>query len=289
VPKASDPFILELIQSFEEAAFGLGYGVLISSVGPEPARMSLCVQRMMERNAEGLAAMIFNGYPLLIEELKRSAIPYVCIDRGNDDPTGRGLRLDHFDGVRQVVQHLAVLGHRKIGFVLEPGKLFSAQSAVAAFSQSLAECGIATERSWIVLCEESDISIDQAAEKLLVGDQPPTAVISSGSASAMAVLQAASRFALRVPEDLSIVGFGYHLPTIRPLLTSALISPSEMAVAAVEAIRADASHPAPGRKITIRPHLVIRESTGFPRGAMMDLQTRQNPSQQILARDQQIG
>jgi DNA-binding LacI/PurR family transcriptional regulator len=281
VPKASDPFILELIHSFENSAFSFGYGVLINSVGPEPARISLCIRRMIERNAEGLAVMIFDEYPLVVEELRRCAVPHVCIDHGDDSPPGHRLRFDHFDGIRQCVQHLTVLGHRKIGIVLESGQLLSTQSAIAAFSRSLGECGIVPDGSWIAWCSESNESIDQAAKMILACDDPPTAVICSGDLGAIAILQAASKFGLRIPEDLSVVGLGCHLPAIRPTLTSALISPSEIAQAALDAIRADSPRLASSRKIAIRPKLVIRDSTGFPRGAMMDLQLRKTLRQRL--------
>jgi LacI family transcriptional regulator len=187
--------------------------------------------------------------------------------------------LDHFDAIRQSVQHLAVLGHRKIGIVLEPGQLLAGKSACAAFLRSLGECGIVPDRSWIARWDESTESIDQAAEELLICNDQPTAVICSGNFSAIAILQAASKLGWKIPEDLSVVGLGYQLLAIRPALTSAVISPSDVARAALNAIRTDSAEPVAPRKIAIRSKLVIHESTGFPRGAMMDLPIRQKPMQ----------
>jgi DNA-binding LacI/PurR family transcriptional regulator len=283
VPKSPDPFILELIHSFEEAAFGFGYGVLISSVGSDPEQISHAIRRMVDRNAEGLAAMIFDGPSTIMEELDRRSIPYVCIDREGRHPRGCLLQIDYFHGIRQGVQHLAILGHRRIGFASNHTQLFSTQSAVASFTKALSECGMDAQPSWIVLNQnsqkpetqdpETQDPNDRAIERLLAGKFPPTAVICSSASSAIQVMSAAARVEMKVPEDLSVIAFGDHLPAVHLPLTSILISPSEVARAAVDAIRNHGeAGTSPSRRVTIRPRLVLRSSTGFPRGSMKDLQ-----------------
>jgi LacI family transcriptional regulator len=96
----------------------------------------------------------------------------------------------------------------------------------------------------------------------------------SNDMTALGVLHKAYRAGLRVPDDLSVIGFDdIHMARVMiPPLTSIQMSRVEIARAAVQALRAQVEGTSPQREYQIGTHLVVRESTGFPRGAMDDLQ-----------------
>src|SRR5438270_8959969 len=174
VSEITNPFFPELIQGFEDIAVENGYEVLISSTNYDPRRMNLCIRRMLERKAEGVAVMTFGIEEPLLEQLAERNIPLVFVDQGPDRPGISLLKVDYHHGIRQGVQHLAALGHRNIAFISGPMRLHSAQSRLAAFSKSLSECGIAINQEWIV---EGDHTLEGgivAAEKLLGGPRLPT-------------------------------------------------------------------------------------------------------------------
>src|ERR1700732_4203357 len=143
VSEITNPFFPELIQGFEDIAVEHGYEILVSSTNYDPKRMSLCIRRMLERKAEGVAVMTFGIEEPLLEQLAERNIPMVFVDQGPDRPGISLLKVDYHHGIRQGVQHLAALGHRNIAFITGPMRLHSAQSRVLAFSKSLTECGIA--------------------------------------------------------------------------------------------------------------------------------------------------
>jgi DNA-binding LacI/PurR family transcriptional regulator len=273
VSEITNPFFPELIQGFEDIAVENGYEILVSSTNYDPRRMSLCIRRMLERKAEGVAVMTFGIEEPLLEQLAERNIPLVFVDQGPDRPGISLLKVDYHHGIRQGVQHLAALGHRNIAFISGPMRLHSAQSRLAAFSKSLTECGIAINEDWII---EGDHTLEGgivAAEKLLSGSRLPTAVMCSNDMTAIGVLHKAYRAGLRVPDDLSVIGFDdIHITRVMiPALTSIQMSRSELARSAVTALRAHVEETTPHREYRIDTKLVVRESTGYPPGAMQDL------------------
>jgi DNA-binding LacI/PurR family transcriptional regulator len=134
-------------------------------------------------------------------------------------------------------------------------------------------CGIAINQEWII---EGDHTLEggiAAAEKLLDNSKLPTAVMCSNDLTAIGVLHKVYRAGLRVPEDLSIIGFDdIHMARVTiPPLTSIQMSRTELARAAVNALRAHVEKTRPQREYRIDTRLVVRESTGYPPGTMQDL------------------
>jgi DNA-binding LacI/PurR family transcriptional regulator len=274
VSEITNPFFPELIQGFEDIAVEHGYEILIGSTNYDPRRMSLCIRRMLERRAEGVAVMTFGVERPLLEQLAERNVPLVFVDIGPERPGISLLRVDYRHGIRQGVQHLAALGHRDIAFISGPRRLHSAQSRLAAFSRSLEECGIVADAEWIV---EGDHTMEggiEAMDSLLKSRHRPTAVMCSNDMTAIGVLHKLYRAGLRVPDDLSVIGFDdIHIAQVTiPPLTTIQMSCFELARAAVTALRAHVEEGGePKRIYKIPTHLVVRESTGFPPGTMLKL------------------
>jgi LacI family transcriptional regulator len=273
VSEITNPFFPELIQGFEDIAVENGYEILISSTNYDPKRMSHCIRRMLERKAEGVAVMTFGIEEPLLEQLADRNIPMVFVDVGPDRPTISVLKVDYHHGIRQGVQHLAALGHRNIAFISGPPRLHSAQSRVNAFSRSLKECGIALDPEWLVAGDHTLEGGMAAMEKLLATQRPPSAVMCSNDMTAIGVLHQAYRTGLRVPDDLSIIGFDdIHMARVTiPPLTSIQMSRLDLARAAVNALRAHVEGLPTQREYKIETSLVVRESTSYPAGSMAHL------------------
>lgn len=275
VSEITNPFFPELIQGFEDVAVENGYEILIGSTNYEPERMQRCIRRMVERNAEGVAVMTFGIEQPLLDQLADRKVPLVFVDVAPNKPGMSVLKVDYHHGIRQGVQHLAALGHRSIAFVAGPARLHSAQSRLAAFRKALEECGIPVEDKLII---EGDHTMEggvTAAEQLMTQKELPTAIMCSNDMLAIGVLHKLSRSGLRVPDDVSIIGFDdIHMAAIMiPPLTSIQMSRADLALGAVSALRGHLEG-APKREYHIDTRLVVRESTGFPRGTMAHLRGR---------------
>jgi LacI family transcriptional regulator, galactose operon repressor len=276
VSDITNPFFPELIQGFEDIAVEHGYEILVSSTNHDPKRMSHCIRRMLERKVDGVAVMTFGIEEPLLDQLAKRKIPMVFIDVAPEGPGISLLKVDYQHGIRQGVQHLVAMGHRKIAFITGPIKLHSAQSRLSAFSSSLKECGIAPAPKWII---EGDHTLEGGAaamEQLLNAKPMPTAVMCSNDMTAIGVLHGVYRAGLRVPDDLSVIGFDdIHIAAVTiPPLTTIQMSRFELAHSAFAALRSHvegSTHSPQKREYNIRTDLVVRESTDFPRGAMTHL------------------
>jgi LacI family transcriptional regulator len=279
VSEITNPFFPELIQGFEDIAVEHGYEILVSSTNYDPQRMSHCIRRMLERKVEGVAVMTFGIEEPLLDQMARRRVPLVFIDVGPTRPGISLLKVDYHHGIRQGVQHLAVLGHRNIAFISGPARLHSAQSRQVAFSASLKECGITPNPAWIV---EGDHTMEggiAAMEGLLATKKMPTAVMCSNDMTAIGVLHRLYRAGLRVPDDFSVIGFdNIHIAEVTiPPLTTVEMSRLDLARAAVTALREQVELNGDSNKkseFCIRTNLVVRESTSFPRGTMGHLEKK---------------
>ena len=269
VSEITNPFFPELIQGFEDIAVANGYEILVSSTNHDPKRMSHCIRRMLERKVEGVAVMTFGIEEPLLDQLAKRKVPLVFIDIGPTRPGISLLKVDYRHGILQGVQHLAALGHKDIAFISGPLTLHSAQSRRTAFSSSLKECGIALNPAWIV---EGDHTMEggiASMELLLAAKNRPTAVLCSNDMTAIGVLHKLYRAGLRVPDDLSVIGFDdIHIAEVTiPPLTTVQMSRFELARAAVTALRTQVEHPENSqREYNIQTDLIVRESTSVPRG-----------------------
>jgi LacI family transcriptional regulator len=269
VSEITNPFFPELIQGFEDIAVENGYEILVSSTNYDPTRMTHCIRRMLERKVEGVAVMTFGIEEPLLDQLAKRRVPLVFIDVAPERPGISLLKVDYQHGIRQGVEHLASLGHKEIAFITGPKKLHSARSRLAAFTRSVVGCGIEAP-AWII---EGDHTLEggmAAMERLLTTRPMPTAVMCSNDMTAIGVMHRLYREGLRVPDDISVIGFDdIHLAEMMmPPLTTVQMSRYELARSAFTALRAHVESPAEStqrRTYKIRTELVVRESTGVPR------------------------
>jgi LacI family transcriptional regulator len=228
---------------------------------------------MLERHVEGVAVMTFGIEQPLLEELSSRDIPMVFVDSGPPSPSARALIVDYRKGIREGVQHLAALGHRNINFVSGPLRQGSAQSRKDAFIEAMEEIGVRPAASWLI---EGDHTLEggmHAMERLLSLPQLPTAVMCSNDMTAIGALRVLARAGLRVPEDMSVIGFDdIHLAEfVYPPLTTVRMSRKDLARGAFESLRSIAENVAPPqqRHWTIPTKLIVRQSTSYPPGSTL--------------------
>jgi DNA-binding LacI/PurR family transcriptional regulator len=267
VENITNPFFPELIQNFEEVAVAHGYEILVSSSNSDPAILTNCVRRMLERKVEGVAVMTFGEEEPVLDQLTHRDIPMVLAEFKLDDPKTSTILLDYTTGVRAAVNHLIGLGHRKIGFLAGPHKLHSAITRENDFRAAMNEAGLGLVPAWCIECDHTLRGGVAGFEKLRALSDQPTAVMCSNDMTAIGVLRAAYMGGLHVPRDLSVVGLDdidFAEFTLPPLTTIRL-SRADLARAAFDALRAqtDASSKVQ-REFLVSTSLVVRGSTGVP-------------------------
>ncbi len=269
VENITNPFFPELIQSFEEVAVAHGYEILVSSSNSDPAILTTCVRRMIERKVDGVAVLTFGEEEPVLDQLVHHDIPMVLAEFRLDDPKTSTILLDYTTGIHAAVKHLVELGHSKIAFLAGPHKLHSAITRENDFRTAMEAVGLPIQKKWVIECDHTLKGGVAGYGKLQALSARPTAVLCSNDMTAIGVLRAAYMAGLRVPQDLSVVGLDdidFAEFTLPPLTTIRL-SRADLAHAAFEALRLQAEEPdSPKmrREFLVSTSLVVRGSTAAP-------------------------
>ena len=122
------------------------YEILLTSTVHDPKRMESAVRRMIERRVDGVAILTFGMEESFLEHLRFRKVPLVFVDVGPDAPRIANIRIDYLAGIRQAVQHLAALGHKRIAFIAGPEHLKSAGARKTAFRQVMGEIRLSADQ-----------------------------------------------------------------------------------------------------------------------------------------------
>jgi DNA-binding LacI/PurR family transcriptional regulator len=275
VSEITNPFFPELIQEFERVAVEQGYEILIASTNYERKKMEQCAQRMLERKVDGVAVMTFGIEDSLFERFAAVNVPVVFIDASPQRPLSSAVTVDYRAGIHEAVQHLAVLGHRRIGFISGPLRLRSAQSRKTAFLDCLRSTGIQSESRWMI---EGDHTLEggrDAMQQILALPSHPTAIVCSNDMTAIGVQHALFEAGQRVPDDFSLIGFDdirlaeYTIPPLTTIRMSCKDIASKAVNTLLSKVKPEAFNIDDSSKISTR--LVVRQTTGLPKHALQDL------------------
>ena len=209
VPDISNPFFSLILQGIEAAAQREGYSVLVGDTQHDEKREEGYAMMLRRKEADGL---IFLGHRLpqeaatMIRAMKPRCAPIV---NGCEFSPTLGIPSVHIDNAKaayEAMDHLYGLGHRRIGIVTGP--LVSPLSRDRLDGATTRAKEQKAERHLLVV--QGDFSIESgaaAAERLLTRGDPPTAIFCFNDEMAMGVIDTARRRKLRIPDDLSLVGF----------------------------------------------------------------------------------
>jgi LacI family transcriptional regulator len=266
VSEITNPFFPEIVQTFENLAVENNYEILITTTVHDPKRMESSVRRMIERRVDGVAILTFGMEETLIEHLRFRKVPLVFVDVGPDVPGIANIRINYQNGIRQAVQHLAALRHTRIAFITGPLRLKSAVARRDAFKAAMTEIGLSSDL--IVIGDHRMEGGMQALLELNGLSDRPTAVLCSNDMTAIGVMREAYEQGIKIPDELSVVGFDdIHLTEFTiPPLTTVEMSQRELAKIAFSAllneVERDPSSREPQR-YELNTSLVLRRSTAL--------------------------
>ena len=267
VSDITNPFFPELIRSFETQASQQQYDLLLTSTDYLTSRMTTCLRRMLERKVDGVAMMTSEMDLSLIKELGRRGVPLVFMDVGQVGPKMSHVAIDYANGVRQAVDHLVALGHKQIGFISGPLDLHSARTRRQAFLDAMRAHGLSPDKRLIREGTHTAEGGQKAMAALLRLSRHPTAVVSSNDWTAIGALHAVHDAGLRVPSDVSLVGFD-DIPLVsytNPALTTVRMSAADVGSTAFEALfKLIGGERLEGDVYQVPTRLIVRESTTRP-------------------------
>ncbi|MDP9394843.1 MAG: LacI family transcriptional regulator [Actinomycetota bacterium] len=260
-----EPFSAELIKGAARALRGTGYELIVYSAGGKSSDHVGWEGRALTR----LGGTLIDGALLVTPTVvgRSFGAPVVAVDphTGSDDvPT---VDSDNRHGAQLATQYLLDLGHRRIGFVGGRAHLESARLRELGFRQTMGSAGAAVDPALVRNAEYEPDVARMAARELLDLDERPSAIFAANDLSAIAVMEEATARGLRVPEDLSVIGFD-NIPEsamTTPALTTVHQPIQEMGERAVQILVQLLAGKAPDAMHESLPtRLVVRGSCARP-------------------------
>lgn len=265
VSNMENPFFFDIVAQLESQAHNHGYEVVVANTNYRAEQLAKSARLMVGRRVIGLAAIVSEIEPGIIDELVSSKLPVVFYDVGPAKRNITNIRLNYRKGMDKVAEYLYVLGHRKriawIGHHIEFRPLYERRNAlVDAFHRLAPEAEVKTfvgedhlEGGWRV------------TRQMLSNGFHPTAIVCANDFMAIGVLRALREEGLSVPGDVSVTGVDNIKMSefCYPALTTVHVPRDRIGHIAFEKLTNGMETPAAlGSEILIDPDLVLRESTG---------------------------
>jgi LacI family transcriptional regulator, galactose operon repressor len=264
VSNMENPFFFDIYKTVEADAHAGGYEVVVANTDYRPEQLVNSIRLMIGRRVAGLAAIVSEMDPALIDELNDSQIPVVFYDVGLPRRNITNIRVDYRRGIEKVVDYLQAMGHRRLGFIGHHAILGPINERMKAVMDAVARFPELEVRS----AADADTLEGgrQAARDLLGSGYEPTALISVNDVMAMGALRELRERGLRVPQDISVTGFdNVKLSEFCfPALTTVHIPRDRIGHIISERLAPTAERPdgAGDHEIVIDPEFVLRDSTG---------------------------
>lgn len=265
----NSPWAVEIIRGVEDAAHAAGSGTVVSAIHRSASSTWQWLANLRARASDGAILVTTGLDSALRSELSELHVPMVVIDpAGKPDLNLPTIGATNWTGGVSATEHLTSLGHQRIGHITGRPEIWCSRARMDGYRAALEAAGLSFDPDLVVPGEFDYESGFTAGRRLLDLADPPTAVFAASDQMALGVIEAMRRAGLRVPQDLSVVGFN-DLPEVRwasPPLTTVrqpLVAMGVLAVGMV--LRLVRGEVLESPKVELATELVVRDSTAPPR------------------------
>lgn len=268
VPDISNPYYPALVRGLEDTAWARGYRVVLCNTDRNVEKTTAYLDTLVKTRVDGI--IIAGGsttVPMLRDVLQPYRTKVVVV--GRHELGYPSVRVDNVAAVRDAVAYLIGLGHRGIGFLGGPLGSSTVQDRLAGYREALRDTGIECRDEFVREGDFQEQSGYDAARSLIESPGRPTALMAANDRMAVGAMAAIADAGLRVPEDVSLIGFDdVSLASyIRPALSTVSVPTYEMGSAAMELLLQEFDDTAEGVRTDSRAlstSLVIRDTCAPP-------------------------
>lgn len=272
VTTIADPFVGRVVRGVEAVAQQYNLSLFLSVTNNDPDREVAVIENFHRRRVDGIIAAASQLTPHHAARLRHINIPTVLINQQAEHALENlcSVSVDDYSGARAAVEHLLALGHRAVGYIGAGNRPRSNRARWAAYHDALAGAGITIDDGWQRVApaehhtHNDDVRDGQALLPALI-EAGVTAVFCFNDMMALGALLACRMLGIRVPEQLSIVGFDdiEQAQLVSPPLTTVHQPKLRLGQTAAEMLLDLLA----GRPVTghvLPTELVLRESTAAP-------------------------
>ena len=263
VADITNPFFPEIARAVEAEAHRRGLGVLLLSTSEDADREAAMLDILVERRVDGIVLASGRAPRRLARRLADLPVPVVVVDADIRLAGVATVGTAQRAGAALAAEHLLGLGHRRLAFVGAPPGQAASGPRRAGILDALRAAGLGPDALEV---EGGDGRMDggvQAVDRLIGSGSRATGIVAYNDLAAIGALRGLRRAGLRVPDDVSVVGFDDIEPAswTDPPLTTVRQPTDEMGRLAVDLLAGGSGRP---ERVTLEPMLVVRASTGPP-------------------------
>jgi len=263
-----NPFHALLAKGVQDTADAHGYVTFLFNSDEQPEKEARAIGTLRGHLLQGLIIVPTSGTREHLKSLPH--LPVVELDRVSGNPQSITVTVDNLGGAAAATAHLIELGHRRIGMIVGQLDISTAVERHAGYSSALKTAGLTYDPLLVRLGQHREDDGHRATRELLSLPTPerPTALFVGNNEMTVGAVLAARELGLRIPEDLSIVGFddSRWAQTMSPPLTVISQPAYDLGTHACEQLlaRLARERPGPVLRVQLPTELIIRESTGPP-------------------------
>jgi LacI family transcriptional regulator, repressor for deo operon, udp, cdd, tsx, nupC, and nupG len=262
VPDITNPFFSNVLRGIKSVATTNGYQVLLGDTGNDVELENGYLNILQQKKADGMILLTARMEPHIIEEATKSfpivlACEYI---EGSSIPT---VSIDNISGARKATEYLIKLGHKRIGCITGPLNVVLGRDRLKGYYQAMTQKGLDVEP---VLIQEGDFTYESGFNlmmKFLALGEWPTAIFAANDEMAMGAIKALKSKGIKVPDDISIIGFDdiRFASIFEPTLTTIAQPAFAIGVNAMELlIKFINKEEIKRQQIILEDHLIVRES-----------------------------
>ena len=269
VTTATDPFTSEVFSGIEQEAQDRGYCVFLAESNADPQREKEVVRTFAERRVDGIIVTASRVGALYLPLLSEMMVPIVLLNNLHPGEFVHSVMIRNQEGSRAAASHLIGLGHRRIAYLGDQTGYQSDAERYAGYREALTAAGIGLTPELVVQGDGKPEGGLRAMDQLLALPCPPTAVCCYNDMTALGAMRAICLRGLRVPEDISVVGFDdlFFASYPQPPLTTVRQPMRRMGKLAMESLFKLMSGDESEIRIKVEAELIVRESTARVRTA----------------------
>ncbi|MBZ0309957.1 MAG: LacI family transcriptional regulator [Anaerolineae bacterium] len=266
-PTLTNDYTAQIVHGIDDELTKSDFNIILYTTNRHRGKEAVYVAAIMNGAADALLLIAPSISDPYLEALREQGFPYVLIDQADQAEQSMAVNTTNRKGAYEATQYLIELGHRRIGFVAGLPQLNSATERLAGYQMALSDYGIPLNHHYIA--QGNFIFIDgyNATHELLALPEHPTAIFAANDISALGAMEAIRERNLRIPEDISLVGFD-DIPQAAlayPKLTTIRQPLHQMGSEAVKLLLEHLEHPSSEmRRILLDTELVIRDSCSSP-------------------------
>jgi LacI family transcriptional regulator len=267
LPDIVTHFYSSIIKGIEDEASRNGYFVVVTTSNESSEKEKRCIENLLSLRVEGIIACLseetrdFSHF----DSLQENDIPLVFFDRVCRTGEFSSVVANNLEASRQITKHFFETGSKRIAHIAGPEYLSISRERIAGYKLGLQDCQLPFEDTLLVHSRLDLHDATMATQQLIALPNPPDAIFGVNDTVAFAAMKEIKRQGLRIPEDISLVGFtdDFHASFVEPQLTSIEHPTYEIGHQAAsllleQAIKGSFSEP---RQVVMNTKLIVRQSS----------------------------